>query len=143
MPKPIPDGYRAVTPSLTFKNTQKAMDFYKKAFGATILDSFANLTGPGIMHAVMKIGDSLVMMGDEMPNCPSAETLGGSPVSLYIYVSDVDPAFQKAVAAGATVVYPIAEMFWGDRAGNLKDPFGYNWMIATHKRDMSKDEIKK
>jgi PhnB protein len=141
--KPIPDGYRSVTPSLAFKNTQAAIDFYKKAFGATVVDSFANPMGRGIMHAVMKIGDSFVMLGDEMPQSQSAESMGGSPISMYIYVTDVDAAFEKAVSAGATVVYPVGEMFWGDRAGNLKDPFGYQWMIGTHKRDMSKDEIKK
>ncbi len=143
MTKPIPDGYRAVTPSLTFKNTQKAIDFYKKALGATVVDSFANPNGTGIMHAVIKIGDCLIMLGDEMPHCPSAETLGGSPISLFVYVTNVDEAFKKAVDAGGSVVFPVGEMFWGDRSGNLKDPFGYQWMIATHTRDMSKEEIKK
>jgi PhnB protein len=145
MPKPIPSGYHAVTPSLTLKDSKKAIEFYKKAFGATVLDLFPNLTGQGIMHASIQIGDSIMMLGDEMPgmSSKSAESLGNSPISLYIYVPDADATFKQAVSAGATVVYPVADMFWGDRAGNLKDPFGYQWMVATHKRDMSKDEIRK
>ena len=143
MAKPIPEGYRAVTPSLTFKDSQKAIDFYKKAFGAKILDLFPSPVGTGIMHATIQIGDSILMMGDENPGCKSAETLGGSPVSLYLYVPDVDAAFKQAVAAGAAATMPVAEMFWGDRAGHLKDPFGYSWMIATHTRDLSKEEIRK
>lgn len=145
MAKPIPDGYRSVTPSFTFKDSQKALDFYAKAFGAKTLDLFPNMDGKGIMHATMQIGDSILMMGDEMPNqnCKSAETLGNSPVSFFLYVPDADAAFKQAVAAGCTAVMPVVEMFWGDRAGSLKDPFGYSWMVATHKRDMSKDEIRK
>jgi PhnB protein len=145
MTKPIPTGYHSVTPSLTLKDSKKAIEFYKKAFGATVLDLFPSLTGQGIMHASIQIGDSILMMGDEMPgmSCQSAETLGQSPISLFIYVPDADATFKQAVAAGAAVIYPVAEMFWGDRAGHLKDPFGYQWMIATHKRDMSKDEIRK
>lgn len=142
MAQPIPAGYHAVTPSLTLKDTKKALDFYQKAFGAQVLDLFPNLEGPGIMHATMKIGDSMVMMGDERPECKSAESQGTSPVSLFIYVPDVDATFKQAVATGATVTMPVAEMFWGDRAGNVKDPFGYQWMIATHKRDMTKEQIR-
>jgi len=145
MTKPIPEGYRSVTPSFTFKDSQKAIEFYKKAFGAKVLDVFQNLNGRGIMHATIQIGDSILMMGDENPgqNCKSAETLGSSPISFFIYVPDADAAFKQAVAAGCTAVMPVAEMFWGDRAGNIKDPFGYSWMIATHTRDLTKDEIKK
>ena len=144
MAKAIPEGYHSVTPSLTFKDSQKALDFYKKAFGAKVLDTFPNLTGKGLMHAVFQIGDSLIMMGDEMgEKCKSAETMGGSPVSLFIYVSDADAAFKQAVAAGCTVTLPMSDMFWGDRAGNVQDPFGYQWMIATHTKDLNKDEIRK
>lgn len=144
MTDPIPAGYHALTPSLTLKDSQKAIDFYKKAFGATVLDLFPNLNGPGIMHATIKIGDSIIMMGDEMPGqtCKSAESLGTSPVSLFLYVADADATFKQAVAAGATMVMPVEDMFWGDRAGNVKDPFGYLWMIATHKRDMTKEQIR-
>ena len=147
MAKPIPEGYHSVTPSLTLKDSQKALEFYKKAFGAKVLDIFPHLSGKGIMHATMQIGNSMIMMGDEMPGSEkcmkSAETVGGSPMSLFVYVPDVDATFKQAVAAGAAVIFPVADMFWGDRAGNLKDPFGYQWMIATHKQDLSKDEIKK
>ena len=146
MTQPIPEGYHAVTPSFTFKDSQKAIDFYKKAFGAKVLDLLPNLTGRGIMHATIQIGNSILMMGDEMPNpkcSKSAETLGASPISLYVYVPNADAAFKQAIAAGATETMPVADMFWGDRCGSLKDPFGYSWMIATHKQDLSNDEIKK
>ncbi len=144
MATPVPAGYHSVTPSMTFKDSKKAIEFYKKAFGATVLDLFPNLTGEGIMHASLKIGDSILMLGDEMPGqaCQSAETLGSSPIGLFIYVQDADAAFKQAVSAGATVTMPVAEMFWGDRAGNVVDPFGYQWMIATHNRDMTKEEIR-
>ena len=141
----IPSGYHTVTPSLTLKDSKKAIEFYKKAFGATLLDLFPNLNGEGTMHASMKIGNSMIMMGDEMAGqtCKSAESVGFSPISLFVYVDDVDAVFKQAVSAGAKVVMPVAEMFWGDRAGNLQDPFGYSWMIATHKRDMKHEEIRK
>ena len=117
MAKPIPDGYHSLTPSLTFKDCKKAIDFYSKAFGAKTLDTFPSIDGKGIMHAAIQIGNSILMMGDEMSDmCKSAETMGGSPISIFVYVANVDEAFKKAVAAGATVVYPVAEMFWGDRA---------------------------
>ncbi len=145
MAKSIPEGYRTLTPSLTLKDCEKAIEFYKKAFGAKVLDLFPNPAGRGIMHATIQIGDSIIMMGDENPgqSCKSAETLGSSPVSLYVYVPNADATFKQAVAAGATATMPMADMFWGDRAGNITDPFGYSWMIATHTRDLTKDEIKK
>ena len=143
MAKPIPEGYRTVTPSFTFKDSQKAIDFYKHAFGATVLDVFPSPTGRGIMHAAIQIGDSIVMMGDEGPQCQSAESLGDSPISLFMYVPNADAAFTQAIAAGATSIMPVAEMFWGDRAGHLKDPFGYSWMIATHTQDLSREQIRK
>lgn len=143
MAKPIPDGYQAVTPSLTFKDSQKALDFYKKAFGAVVLDFLPSPAGRGIMHATMKIGNSILMMGDEMTGCPSAETAGSCPMSLYVYVPDVDSVFNQAVAAGATAIMPVTDMFWGDRSGNLKDPFGYTWMVATHKQDLTQEQITK
>jgi PhnB protein len=95
------------------------------------------------MHATIRIGDSILMMGDEMPDmgCKSAESLGASPISLYAYVPDVDAVFEQAVAAGATAVMPVADMFWGDRCGSLKGPFGYEWTIATHTRDLTQREI--
>jgi len=113
--KPIPEGFQAVTPSLTLKNSLKAIEFYKRAFGAKVLEVFPAPDGRGTMHATIKIGDSILMMGDEMPNqkCMSAESLGSSPVSLYIYVPNVDAAFKQAVAAGASVTMAVADMFWG------------------------------
>ena len=144
MTKPIPEGYHSLTPSFTFKDSQKAIDFYKKAFNAKVKDVFPNLNGRGIMHAALQIGDSMLMMGDEMgPKCKSAETMGGSPVSIFIYVPNVDEAFKQAIAAGGKEIMPVADMFWGDRAGNLLDPFGYQWMIATHKQDLTQEQIRK
>jgi len=147
MAKSIPGGYHTVTPSFTFKDSKKAIEFYKKAFGAKVRDFFPSPSGQGVMHATIQIGDSIFMMGDENPNAEncgkSAETLGGSPISLYLYLSNVDQAFNQAVAAGAAAVMPVADMFWGDRCGTLKDPFGYSWMIATHKQDLTNDEVRK
>ena len=147
MTKPIPEGYHAVTPSFTFKDSKKAIEFYQKAFGAKVLDLMPDPSGRRTMHATIQIGNSIVMMGDEMPgseNCSkSAETLGNSPISFYVYVPDADAAFKQAVAAGGRATMPMADMFWGDRCGTLKDPFGYSWMIATHKQDLTQDEIRK
>ena len=145
--KPIPDGYQILTPSFTFKDSKKAIEFYKKAFGAKVLDLMSDPSGRRTMHATIQIGNSIVMMGDEIPgaeNCAkSAETLGNSPISLYLYVPNADAAFNQAVAAGGKVTMPVADMFWGDRCGSLKDPFGYTWMIATHKQDLTKEQIQK
>ena len=146
MAKPIPDGYHTVTASITFKDCNKAIDFYKKAFGAKALEVIPNLTGKGVMHATLQIGDTTIMMGDEMPNpeCgKSAQTMGGSPVSFYIYVPNADASFKQAISAGAKEIMPVQDMFWGDRCGTLKDPFGLQWMIGTHKKDLSKEEVKK
>jgi len=146
MTKPIPDGYHTLTPSFTFKDSQKAIDFYKKAFDAKVIDLFPNPMGKGIMHATLQIGDSRFMLGDEMPGgqgCKSAETLGSSPITLFVYVPNADEAFTQAVSAGGTSVMPVADMFWGDRAGSVKDPFGYAWMIATHKQDLTPDQVRK
>ena len=145
MAKPVPEGYHTITPSFTFKDSKKAIEFYKKAFGAKVLDLFQDPSSQGTLHAALQIGNSIVMMGDEMPgqSCKSAETLGSSPISLYVYVPDADAAFQQAVAAGGTAAMPVADMFWGDRAGQIKDPFGYSWMIATHKQDLTDDQVRK
>jgi len=147
MAQAIPNGYHSLTPSFTFKDSQKAIDFYKKAFGAEVIDLMPKLDGKGVMHASMKIGNSIFMLGDEMPasaECAkSAESMGGSPISLFVYVNDVDTAFKKAVDAGGVSNMPVMEMFWGDRMGQIKDPFGYSWSIATHTKDLSKEEIRK
>ena len=137
--------FHAVTPSLTLKNSLKAIEFYKKAFNAKVLGVFPSPDGKGTMHATIQIGDSVLMMGDEQPSqgcSKSAESLGASPVSLFVYVPDVDKAFKQAISAGAEQTMPVADMFWGDRCGALKDPFGYSWMIATHIADLSKDEVR-
>lgn len=141
MTKPIPDGFHSVTPSIMFKNSQKAIEFYQKAFSATLLDILKSPDGQSTMHATIKIGDSIVMMGDEMPGCQSAESLGNSPISLYLYTPDADHLFAQAIAAGGEVKWPITDMFWGDRCGTIVDPFGYTWMISTHKQDLNQDQI--
>ena len=143
--KSIPEGYHSVTPDLTLKDSLKAIKFYKKAFGAKEMGVFPSPDGKSTMHAVIKIGDSIIMMGDERPgeSCESAETLGASPVSLFIYVPDVDKVFNQAVDAGAEITMPLDDMFWGDRCGTVKDPFGYSWMIATHSHDMTWEEVQK
>ncbi len=143
--KDIPNGYHAVTPCLTLRDSLEAIEFYKKALGAKELEVFPSPDGKGTMHATIQIGDSILMMGDERPemDCKSAESLGASPISLYVYVPNVDAVFEQAVGAGATVLMPVADMFWGDRCGTLKDPFGYGWTIATHTRDLSEKEIRK
>lgn len=146
MAKPIPDNYHTVTPSFTFRSSQKALEFYKNAFGAEIIDLLPTLDGKGIMHATMQIGNSIIMMGDEMPGdhcAKSAESIGSSPITLYVYVQNVDETFSRAVAAGGKTTMPVSEMFWGDRVGQIKDPFGYSWMIATHKQDLTTEQIQK
>lgn len=144
MTKPIPQGFHSVTPSFTFKDSMKALEFYKKAFGAKVLSVFPALSGKGVMHATMQIGDSILMMGDEMsPQCKSAETLGGTPISLWIYTENVDAFFKKAIQAGATETMPVGDQFWGDRMGQLKDPFGYCWTVATKTKDLNEEEIRK
>lgn len=147
MTKKIPDGFHTVTPSLTLKDSKKAIDFYKKAFNAEVIDLFPSLNGTGIMHATLKIGNSMLMLGDEMEGsegcAKSAETVGSSPMGLFLYVSNVDDVFEQAVAAGGQSAMPVADMFWGDRVGQINDPFGYSWMIATHTEDLTDDQIKK
>ncbi len=143
MTKPIPKGFHAVTPAFTYKDSRKAIEFYKKAFGATEQFVMPCPDGKGVMHAELNIGDSKVMLGDENleRGCKSAETLGGSPMSIYLYVQDVDAAFDRAVRAGGTSQMPVQDMFWGDRAGSIHDPFGFSWMLATHIADLSPEEI--
>jgi PhnB protein len=142
MTKPIPDGMRSLTPHIVCKGAAAAIEFYKKAFGA--VEGF-RLPGPDgrLMHAQVRIGDSALMLVDEYPDMgalgPTA--LKGSPVTIHLYVPDADATFAQAVAAGAKVVMPLAEMFWGDRYGQLEDPFGHRWSVATHLRDLSPEEI--
>ena len=135
---PIPEGMHTVTPHLICAGAGDAIDFYKKAFGAT---ETSRMPGPGgkLMHASIRIGDSAVMLVDEMPEWGSLgpKVLKGSPVVIHLYVDDVDAFTARAVAAGAKVTMPVADMFWGDRYGQLEDPFGHRWSVATHVRDVS------
>jgi PhnB protein len=141
--KAIPDGMHSITPHLVCAGAADAISFYTKAFGAVEL---SRLPGPSgkLMHAAVKIGDSTVMLVDEMPEWGALgpKALKGSPVTIHLYVADVDAAVEKAVAAGAKVTMPVADMFWGDRYGQLEDPFGHKWSMATHKRDVSPDEMR-
>jgi PhnB protein len=143
--KPVPEGSHTITPALVVKNGRKAIEFYKAAFGATELGVMLGPDGRSVMHAELKIGDSKIYLGDEMPDmgAVSPQTLGGSPVSLNIYTEDCDAMFKRAVAAGATVKMPLMDMFWGDRYGKVVDPFGHHWGISTHKEDVSEAEMEK
>ncbi len=143
MVQPIPEGYQTLTPMFIFKDARKAIEFYKKAFGAEERFVMPGPDGKGVMHAEVRIGNSIFMMGEESPQCPSksAETLGESPISFYVYLENVDEAFKTAVAAGAEVKMPVEDMFWGDRMGTVQDPFGYSWSLASHTRDLSPEEI--
>lgn len=136
---PIPQGYHAITPSLTCKNAAKAIEFYKKAFGAKE-NNRMEMPGGLIGHADLMIGDSHFMLNDEIPGMASAPT-GKSGSYLFLYVQDCDAVFNSAIAAGATVEMPLADMFWGDRFGKVADPFGYTWGVATHIEDVAPDEM--
>ena len=140
--KPIPDGYHIVTPYIICKNAAEAIEYYKSAFGAIERMRLASPDGK-IAHAEIEIGDSPVMLADEFPEmgCLSPASVGGSPVSLMIYVEDVDARFEQAVNAGAEVMRPVQDQFYGDRSGMLKDPFGHVWSIATHTEDVPEEEI--
>jgi PhnB protein len=142
--KSIPDGYHSVTPYLVLSGATEAIDFYKQAFGATEL---FQVPAPGgkIGHAEIKIGDSTIMLADEFPEMgyKSPRTLGGSPVSIMIYVEDVDAVFDRAIAAGGKEQRPVKDQFYGDRSGTLEDPFGHVWHVATHKEDVSAEEMER
>jgi PhnB protein len=142
--KPIPEGYHNVTPYLIFSGASEAIAFYKTALGA---EEVMRIGGPDgrIGHAEIRIGDSRIMLADEHPEIQalSPKTIGGSPVSIHLYVEDVDAAVERAVAAGAKLVRPVADQFYGDRIGGIEDPFGYRWFIATHKEDLTIDEIQR
>ena len=144
MAKAIPDGYTTVTPFLNIKGAAEAMDFYKKAFGA---EEQVRMPGPDgrLMHAAVKIGDSTVMLADEMPEWGSLgpTSLKGSPVTIHLYVEDADRFVERAAKAGAKVTMPVSEQFWGDRYGKIEDPFGHHWSVATHVRDVTPEDMKK
>lgn len=142
--KPIPDGYHSVTPYLTINNAADALEFYKRAFGATELFRMADAAGK-VGHAEIRIGDSPIMLSDEFPemNARGPQSIGGSPVAIHLYVDDVDAFVQRAVEAGAKVVRPVENHFYGDRGGMLNDPFGHSWWVSTHVEDVPMEEIRK
>jgi PhnB protein len=146
MTQPIPEGYHSITPALVFKDAKKAIAFYKKAFGAEESAVFAGPNGK-VMHAELKIGDSMFMLGEESPAWPehkSAESAGNAACfSLNLYVEDADAVFKQAVAAGAKGAEQPKDAFWGDRYGRVVDPFGYTWGIMTHVKDLSPEQMKK
>jgi len=145
MAQPIPEGYRSITPHLVIKGAAKAIEFYKRAFGA---EEHSRMPMPGpdgqmrLGHAELQIGDSRLFLADEFPEQGSTGPNGSSPVSFHLYVTDADAVFDQAVAAGAKVSMPLANMFWGDRFGKLVDPFGHHWSIATHLEDPTPEEMK-
>ncbi|MGH8469548.1 MAG: VOC family protein [Gammaproteobacteria bacterium] len=140
--KPVPEWMHTVTPYLTCAGAADAIEFYKKAFDAV---EMVRVPGPQgkLMHACIRIGDSVVMLDDEFPDWGSVgpKSLKGSPVTIHLQVEDVDAVFERAVHVGAKIKMPLADMFWGDRYGKLEDPFGHHWSVATHVRDMSPEEI--
>ena len=140
----IPKGYHTITPFMTVRDAARAIEFYKQAFGAKEKGVMKGPDGK-VMHAELVIGDSIIMLADEFPEFGSLspQSTGGSGMGLHIYIEDVDSAFDRAVKAGATVEMPVADMFWGDRYGKLRDPFGHKWSIGTHKADLSMEEMKK
>ncbi len=143
--KPIPEGFHTLTPHIVVKGASEAIEFYKKAFGAREVGRMPGPDGKSIMHADIIIGDSHLMLVDEFPDmgCLAPQTVGGSSVTIHIYVEDADAFFNQAVAAGAEVKMPLSDMFWGDRYGLVTDPFGHSWSIATHKEDLSPEEMGK
>ena len=141
---PIPKGYHSVTPYLIIKDAARAIDFYKKVFDAAELVRMADPSGK-VGHAEIKIGDSMIMLADETPEMGyrSPQSLGGSPVGIHLYLSDSDATVEKAVAAGAKLERPVQDQFYGDRSGQIRDPFGHVWTVSTHKEDLSPEEMKK
>ncbi len=141
--KPIPEGYHTVTPYLIVNDGARAIEFYKKAFGAREL--YRMYDHGKVVHAEMQIGDSRIMFADEYPEmgARSPKSVGGSPVSIFLYVEHVDSFVKKAVNAGGKLVLPIEDKFYGDRSGSVEDPFGHTWHVATHIEDVSPEELKK
>jgi PhnB protein len=139
-PTPIPPGYRTITPHLTVKGAKAAIAFYKAAFGAKDRGTMLSPDG-SVMHSSLQIGDSIVMLNDEFPQAKSPSSLRGTPVTIHVYVNNADQAWKKALSAGAKVIMPMQDMFWGDRYGVLVDPFGHMWSIASRKEVVSMREL--
>lgn len=144
MAKPIPDGFHTITPSMVINNANEAIEFYKNAFDAKEIYRFPTPDGK-ILHAMIQIGDSFVMMSDEFPamGLKSPPTIGGTSVTIHVYVEDADKIFKQAIDSGAVVTMPIMDAFWGDRYGMVIDPYGHSWAIATHKIDMTPEGMRK
>jgi PhnB protein len=142
--KPIPEGFHSLTPHIVVKGAAKAIEFYKKAFGAEEIVRHGMPDGT-IMHATIRIGDSMLMLNDEFPQMGAKGplSLGGTPVTLHLYVQDADKAWDRALKAGATVKFPLADQFWGARYGIVSDPFGHDWSISTHKQDLTPEQVMK
>ncbi|MGH2355525.1 MAG: VOC family protein [Chloroflexota bacterium] len=144
--RPIPEGYHSLTPDIVVRGAAEAIEFYKRAFGAQELARMPTPDGKLVLHAELKIGDSVLMLSDEFPEmggCRAPEALGGTTMALHLYVEDVDTVFQRALDAGAQVSMPLENMFWGDRYGKVTDPFGHQWSIATHVEDPTEEEMQK
>ena len=143
--KPVPEGFHTITACLTVKDAEQAIDFYRRAFNAEEMLRVHGPDGRRIMHAELKIGDSRCFIADEMEEMGNRapDAAGGSPFTVYMYVHDVDAVCNRAVGAGAVLKEPIRDMFWGDRCGTIRDPFGYEWTVATHKEDISKEELRR
>lgn len=142
--KAVPEGFHTLTPHLVVRNAKEALEFYKNAFGAEI--GYVALMPDGkVMHAGLKIGDSMLMLNDEMPEygALSPLSMGGTPVTIHIYTEKVDEAFNRAVSAGAQVKMPLMDQFWGDRYGVVTDPYGHKWSLAAHVRDLSPEEMER
>ena len=142
--KAIPEGFHSLTPTITVANAKKAIEFYQKAFGAK---EISRAEGPGgkLMHAEIEIGDSILMLSDSFPEMggpPAPANDAPIPASIHLYVENADAVWERALAAGATVTMPLADMFWGDRYGKVRDPFGHSWAIATHKEDLTPEQVK-
>lgn len=144
-PKPIPEGYHTLTPNIVVNGADKAIDFYRRAFNAK--ERGGRFRGPDgkVMHAELEIGDSVLMLMDENPEMGSQgpTTLGGTPANFYLYLKNVDTAWKQAIDAGGKEVMPLSDMFWGDRVGRLKDPFGHSWSLAQHVKDLTPEEMTK
>jgi PhnB protein len=143
MPSGVREGYQTVTAALTVRNGADAIEFYKKAFGAEEIMRVPGPDGKSLMHAEIRVGNSRIMLGDESPamGCLAPVTLGGPGGSLYVYVPDADAAFKRAVAAGAKALMPVTDMFYGDRFGQVEDPSGHRWGLATHVEDVAPEEM--
>lgn len=141
----VPQGFHTLTPHLVVRGAEKAIEFYKKAFGAELLGDVAKMPDGKVMHAMLRIGDSFLMLNDEMPEHGALSPLSGgnSSITIHIYTDNVDTAFDRATSAGAKVKMPLMDQFWGDRYGVVTDPFGHQWSLATHVKDLSPEEMKR